>query len=57
MLMTSFRLICFRLYNISFGRLSFFSGILRKVLVKNLITKRKDKYVASSKYFDPKELT
>lgn len=56
MVMTTFRLICLRLYNITLGRLSFFSKILRMILLRLLVYGKNEKYVASSKYFDWKDL-
>ncbi len=56
MYMTSFRLILLRAYNLTLGRVPIFSSLLRKVLLRMLIYNKKDKYVASSGYFDLKEL-
>ncbi|MBI5055300.1 MAG: hypothetical protein HZB61_01600 [Nitrospirae bacterium] len=59
MLMTTFRLIVLRLYNVSFGRSAFFSKLLRFLLLKTLVYSKKtgEKYVASSRFFDLRELT
>jgi len=55
--MSSIRLILLRTFNLSLGRFGFFSRLLRKALLKLLITKDASRrYVASSKYFDVKEL-
>ena len=56
MMMTTGKLILLRLYNITLGRFEIFSILLRKVLLRVLILKAPEKYVASSKYFDWKEL-
>lgn len=56
MLMTPFRLIILRLINLTLGRIVFFSKLLKRILVKVLIKDRKDKYVASSKFFTFEEL-
>jgi hypothetical protein len=54
--MTTNKLILLRLYNITFGRLPFFSKILHEYLVKLLITKGKKKYFATSNFFDWSDL-
>ena len=56
MLMTSGRLILLRLYNITLGRYPLFSNMLRKVLVAILVKRSQERYVASSRFFDPREL-
>ena len=57
MYMSTSKLIFFRLYNISIGRIKVFRILLRKTLIRLLITKAKENgYVASSKYFDFREL-
>lgn len=56
MLMTTPKLILLRVFNITIGRYYFFAKILRKSLVKILISKKQEKYVACSKYFEWKEL-
>ena len=58
MLMTPARLIALRLFNISLGRLAVFNRLLRKSLVKALISKAKHgaKYNASSRFFVTSEL-
>lgn len=56
MLMTTSRLIILRLYNVTLGRFAFFSRLLRIILVKILIEGKKEKYTASSKFFDWREL-
>jgi len=52
------KLILFRLFNISFGRMQWAEQLLRKVLVIVLIGKKskKDKYMASSGFFVMSEL-
>ena len=55
--MTPTKLIVLRLYNITLGRFEFASKLLRKVLLKILIEKpSSERYVASSRYFDVREL-
>jgi hypothetical protein len=56
MMMTTTRLLLFRVFNITFGRFYFFAMLLKKLLVRVLIVGKKEKYVASSKFFDIKEL-
>ncbi len=56
MLMTPLRLVILRLYCITLGRVRFFSRLLRKILVRILITGKEEKYVASSKFFDWRDL-
>ncbi len=52
MKMTTFKLIMLRLYNITLGRINVFAIILKKILIHVLIVGKKEKYVASSKFFD-----
>lgn len=60
--MTPLKLIMLRIFNITLGRFNFFSKLFKKKLIKSLIIKRKGKkekgkkYVATSRYFDLKEL-
>ena len=57
MLMTTGRLILLRIYNVSLGRYEIFSKLLRHILLRVLIKRPAEKrYVASSKYFDVREL-
>jgi len=56
MLMTTKKLILLRIFNISLGRFSFFSKLLKKVLIKSLISNKKEKYTASSKFFSFEDL-
>ena len=56
MLMTTWRLILLRLFNVTLGRIEFFARTLRNVLTRALITGKQEKYVASSKFFDMKDL-
>ena len=56
MKMTTPRLIMLRLYNITLGRINVFALILKKILIHVLIVGKKDKYVASSKFFDFNDL-
>jgi len=56
MLMTTWKLILLRLFNITLGRVELIARALRKVLVRLLITNKREKYVASSRFFDVKDL-
>jgi menaquinone-dependent protoporphyrinogen IX oxidase len=57
MLMTTNKLLLLRLYNITLGRFAFFSRMLIKILVRILISrKRERKYFASSNFFDWKDI-
>jgi hypothetical protein len=56
MLMTTWKLILLRLFNITLGRVELFAQTLRKVLVRVLIADKQERYVASSRYFDLKDL-
>jgi len=57
MLMTSPKLISFRAFMMTIGRISLFSSLLRKLMVRFLIRKKRDDpYVPSSKYYHPGEL-
>ena len=57
MLMTTAKLIVLRIYNITLGRFEIASRLLRKILLRVLIDKpASERYVASSKYFDIREL-
>ena len=55
MLMTTGRLMLLRAFNVTLGRFAPISCLLRSVLVRVLV-KGKDRYVAASRYFDPREL-
>lgn len=54
--MTTSGLLLLRVYVHSVGRIPFFSRALKKVLVRVLIGRAKKKYVATSRYFDWKDL-
>lgn len=58
MLMTTFRLLTLRIYMSTLGRFAFGEKILRRMLLKKLVHSQKntDKYTASSRFFDPREL-
>jgi len=56
MLMTTYKLILLRLYNITLGRFSFFSRLLHELLVMLLIKRSEKKYFASSNFFDWNDL-
>ncbi|MFH0921221.1 MAG: hypothetical protein V1913_12775 [Fibrobacterota bacterium] len=51
------KLLMLRLYCRTLGRSEFFSLLLRRVLVRLLIKGQKEKYTASSRFFDPRELS
>lgn len=54
--MTTAKLILLRCYNISLGRFFIFAKLLKKILLKILIIDKADKYVASSKFFDWRDI-
>jgi len=56
--MTTGRLIALRLFNVTLGRFAAFDGLLRALLVRQMIqlASNEEKYVASSRFFDPREL-
>jgi hypothetical protein len=58
MQMTSAKLIGLRLFNVTLGRTAWASRLLRRILVTLLISRKKhgDRYMASSRFFDPREL-
>ena len=58
MRMTPIRLIALRLFNITLGRTAWANALLRRTLVQWLIKRRPqgDRYMASSRFFDPREL-
>lgn len=58
MRMTTTRLLLLRIYNITLGRSSFFSCLLRRILVQIMIDKAGSgkSYAASSRFFDLREL-
>ncbi|MDH5509471.1 MAG: hypothetical protein OEZ32_03855 [Nitrospinota bacterium] len=58
MLMTTPRLLILRLFNVTFGRIGPINRAFRKALVRGLIQSKKpgERYVASSRFFDPREL-
>lgn len=58
MLMTTGRLIAFRLFNITVGRSALGNRLLRRTLVHLLISRRgkNEAYMASSKFFLVKDL-
>lgn len=57
MLMTTPRLLALRTYNITLGRFGWAAKLLRKILVRKLITSPTDRpYMASSRFFDFAEL-
>jgi hypothetical protein len=56
MRMTTTKLIALRLYNITFGRSDFFGRLLKDALVRIMVLRPKRSYVATSRFFDPREL-
>ena len=58
MLMTTWKLILLRLFSATLGRFAPFSRLFKLMLVRALVTNRKpeDRYVASSRFFEPGEL-
>lgn len=56
MYMTTAKMMLLRLFNITLGRFGVFSKALRKLLLYIVIYGKKEKYVASSKYFDYDDL-
>ena len=50
--MSPYKLFILRSYNLTFGRFPFFSQLLKKILIRVLIKKANERYVASSGYFD-----
>ena len=57
MYMSPSKLVILRCFNVSLGRFELFSKLFRQVLLKSIRTKKAGMtYVASSKYFDFREL-
>lgn len=56
MLMTPLKFMLLRIYNLTIGRISFFSKLLKKILIIILIKKSENRYVASSRFFDWRDL-
>jgi hypothetical protein len=57
MLMTTRRLIVLRLFNVTLGRFGWGARLLRRLLVRKLITRSSGpRYMASSRFFDFSEL-
>ena len=57
MLMTTAKLITMRIFNLTFGRASFFSELFKEYMIKKLITgKSIQRYVASSRFYVHEEL-
>ncbi len=58
MRMTTSRLVALRVFNVTLGRFAVLDRALRKILVRHMIHRagNEDKYVASSRFFDPREL-
>jgi hypothetical protein len=53
--MSTFQLIILRLYNVTLGRIPILSLFLKRIMIYFLIKQPKEKYVASSRYFDYKQ--
>ncbi len=56
MLMSTAKLVVLRLYNFTLGRYRWGAAMLKALLVRRLITSREEPYVASSRFFDPREI-
>jgi hypothetical protein len=58
MLMSTGKLVALRLFTLTLGRSPLANRVLRRLLVEVLVHRRArgEKYVASSRYFDPREL-
>lgn len=56
MKMTPLKLMVLRCYSMTLGRLDFFAGALKDILVKKMVLNAKQSYVATSRFFDPIEL-
>lgn len=56
MRMTPAKLIALRLYAVTLGGIPAFSRLLKRALIRVLITSQDKKYVASSRFFVPDEL-
>ena len=58
MLMSTPKLIFLRLFNMTLGRSALFNKLLRTLLVEVLVRRKgnRERYVASSRFFDPSEL-
>lgn len=54
--MTAGRLLALRLFSVTLGRLDFFARLLKEVLIRRLIVGHKNRYTATSRYFDVREL-
>ncbi len=54
--MTPAKIIILRLYSVTFGRIDFFAGLLKDILVRTMVLNSKKSYVATSRFFDPKDL-
>ena len=56
--MSRCKLILFRLFNITLGRCRYFSWMVKRFAVRELIKSRapQDRYTASSRYFDFSEM-
>jgi len=58
MLMTTWKLILLRLFGMTLGHFGPFAGLLKLMLTSILVTSQKteQRYVASSRFFDPRDL-
>jgi len=50
--MGTLQLFLLRLFNISLGRFNFFARLMKNILIRLLILKKTNKYMASSKFFN-----
>ena len=53
--MNTIQLMILRSYNFTIGRVPWFNSFVRKAMIYFLIKRVKEKYVASSRYFDYKK--
>ena len=56
MQMTTGKFILLRCFNLTLGRWGYLSALLKKILIRLLITGKKDKYVGSAGFFSWKGL-
>lgn len=56
MRMTAGRLLALRLFSVTLGRLDFFARLLKEVLIRRLIVGHENRYTATSRYFDVRDL-
>jgi hypothetical protein len=56
MRMTTLNLLILRLFNCTLGRSDRLAGKFKAALIKRMIQRPKQSYVATSRWFDPKDL-